>query len=103
MKTWLAGFCRVGLHSHPPPIAPAPRPTAGAPLSTPTPAGPNEGGRGLAPRPPCLLHEAPARPRHEHRADRVHVLLDLGEVGREVERVEGHPELLHHLTPAVLE
>src|SRR5215831_1457656 len=63
----------------------------------------DEGRLGLEPRLTVLLDEAHGLSRHEHRAHRVHVLLDLGEIRGEVERVEGHPELLHDLASAILE
>src|SRR5215469_17027665 len=65
--------------------------------------GADEGRLGLEPRLAVLLDEAHGLSRHEHRADRVHVLLDLREIRGEVERVERDPELLHDLASAILE
>src|SRR5215510_1324748 len=50
-----------------------------------------------------LLDEAHGLAGHEDGADGVDVLLDLGQVRREVEHVQRHPELLDDLASAVLE
>src|SRR4029453_18274653 len=103
MKTWLAGFWRVGLQSSEPTIPAASSPMLRSALSSVMTPVPMSGALPLSPDSPYCLTKRTACPSNEHRAHRVDVLLDLGEIRREVESIEGDPELLDHLAPAVLE
>src|SRR5262249_53058073 len=104
MKTWLAGFCRVGLQSSAPTMLTASSPMPRSALSSVITPVPMRGVLALSPDSPyCLTKRTACLPSHEPRAPRARVFVALGEMGGDVGRVGGTQELLDVFPPAALE